>query len=113
MVGALLIGLFAGTHPAPGGRFLFTTLAPAAALLFTGITTLLLIADLHRPERFYYILLKPNPRSWLVAGTWILILYSILTAAWLGGGAAFTGPVRLPIIGVAARAGACSAGYSA
>ena len=113
MVAALLFGLLASSEPAPGGRFLFNILAPGAALLFTGITTLLLIADLHRPERFYYILLKPNPRSWLVAGTWILILYSILTAAWLGCGAAFTGPVRLPIIVVAASAGACSAGYSA
>jgi Fe-S-cluster-containing dehydrogenase component/formate-dependent nitrite reductase membrane component NrfD len=112
MVAALLIGFFA-PDPAPGGWLLFTTLAPAAALLFTGITTLLLIADLHRPERFYYILLKPNPRSWLVVGTWILILYSILTAGWLAFGVAFTGPVRLPIVVAAAVAGACSAGYSA
>jgi len=113
MVAALLIGLFASTHPAPGGRFLLTTLAPAAALLFTGITTILLIADLHRPERFYYILLKPNPRSWLVVGTWILILYSILTAVWLAFGVEFPGQVRLPIVVAAAVAGACSAGYSA
>lgn len=113
MVAALLFGLVASPDPAPGGRFLFTILAPAAALLFTGITTLLLVADLHRPERFYYILLKPNPRSWLVAGTWILILYSMLAAVWLGCGAAFTGPVRPPIIAAAAIAGAFSAGYSA
>jgi formate-dependent nitrite reductase membrane component NrfD len=113
MVAALLFGILASPDPAPGGRFLFTILAPATALLFTGITTLLLIADLHRPERFYYILLKPNPRSWLVAGTWILILYSILAAIWLGCGTAFTGSVRLPIIIVAAIAGAFSAGYSA
>jgi Fe-S-cluster-containing dehydrogenase component/formate-dependent nitrite reductase membrane component NrfD len=113
MVAALLLGLFASPDPAPGGRFLFTILAPAAALLFTGITTLLLIADLHRPERFFYILLKPNPRSWLVAGTWILILYSILAALWLGFGTVFSGPVRLPIVVAAAIAGAFSAGYSA
>jgi Fe-S-cluster-containing dehydrogenase component/formate-dependent nitrite reductase membrane component NrfD len=113
MVTALLFGILASPDPAPGGQFLFTILAPIAALLFTGITTLLLIADLHRPERFYYILLKPNPHSWLVAGTWILILYSILAAAWLGCGTLFTGSVRLPIIIAAAIAGAFSAGYSA
>jgi len=113
IVTALLFGVLALPVPAPGGQFLFTILAPIAALLFTGITTLLLIADLHRPERFYYILLKPNPHSWLVAGTWILILYSILAAVWLGCGIVFTGSVRLPIIIAAAIAGAFSAGYSA
>jgi Fe-S-cluster-containing dehydrogenase component/formate-dependent nitrite reductase membrane component NrfD len=113
MVAALLFGLFAPADPAPGGRFLFTILAPAATLLFTGITTLLLVADLHRPERFYYILLKPNPRSWLVAGTWILILYSILAALWLGFGILFIGLVDPALIAAAAIAGAFSAGYSA
>jgi Fe-S-cluster-containing dehydrogenase component/formate-dependent nitrite reductase membrane component NrfD len=112
MVAALLFGLFAPTDPTAGGRLLFTVLAPAAALLFTGITTLLLIADLHRPERFYYILLKPNPRSWLVAGTWILILYSILAALWLGFGV-LSGPLRPLLVVAAAIAGAASAGYSA
>ena len=113
MVAALLFGLLAPSDLAPGGRFLFTILAPAAALLFTGITTILLIADLDRPERFYYILLKPNPRSWLVVGTWILILYSILAMAWFACGIAFSGLVRLPIIIAAAIVGAFSAGYSA
>jgi formate-dependent nitrite reductase membrane component NrfD len=113
MVAALLFGLLASPDSAYGGRLLFTIMAPAAALLFTGVTTVLLIADLHRPERFYYILLKPNPRSWLVVGTWILILYSILAALWLGCGIASPGSVRLPIIIAAAIAGAFSAGYSA
>ncbi|MBV8360954.1 MAG: polysulfide reductase NrfD [Deltaproteobacteria bacterium] len=113
MVTALLFGLVASSDPASGGRLLLAILAPAAAILFTGITTLLLIADLHRPERFYYILLKPNPRSWLVAGTWILILYSILAAVWLGCGIAFSGSVHPLIIVAAAIGGAFSAGYSA
>jgi Fe-S-cluster-containing dehydrogenase component/formate-dependent nitrite reductase membrane component NrfD len=113
IVAALLFGFVASADSAPGGRFLFTILAPAAALLFTGFTTLLLIADLHRPERFFYILIKPNPRSWLVAGTWILILYSILAAVWLGFGTLLNGRLRPPIIAAAAIAGAFSAGYSA
>jgi Fe-S-cluster-containing dehydrogenase component/formate-dependent nitrite reductase membrane component NrfD len=113
MVAALVLGFSYAPGVLPGGRLLFTITLPAAALLFTGITTLLLIADLHRPERFYYILLKPNPRSWLVAGTWILIVYSILAAVWLGFGIASAGGAPLSIIVVAAIAGACSAGYSA
>ena len=110
MVAALLFAV--APEPAPGGPLLFMRLAPATALLFTGATALLLIADLHRPERFHYILLKPNPRSWLVAGTWILILYSIIAASWLAGGRGLTGPSHVSIIAAAATAGACSAGYS-
>ena len=113
MVAALLLGFSAAANTDSGGHPLFTILAPAIALVFTGITTVLLIADLHRPERFYYILLKPNPRSWLVAGTWLLIVYSILAAIWLGFGLALSAPIPAPIIAVSAIGGACSAGYSA
>jgi formate-dependent nitrite reductase membrane component NrfD len=48
-----------------------------------------------------------------VAGTWILILYSILAAAWLGLGIAFNSPPRSPLVAAAAIVGACAAGYSA
>jgi Fe-S-cluster-containing dehydrogenase component/formate-dependent nitrite reductase membrane component NrfD len=113
MVAVLIFGFFTSSEPASGGHFLFAIMAPAAALLFTAVTTILLIADLHRPERFYYILLKPNPRSWLVVGTWILIVYSILTAAWLALGTVFNGSIPLALVVAAAIAGACSAGYSA
>ncbi len=56
---------------------------PALALLFLALTTLLLILDLKRPERFLYILLKPNRRSWLVWGSWILVGYTVLACLWL------------------------------
>lgn len=45
------------------------------ALLFLGITTALLILDLKRPERFYTILLRPQWRSWLTIGSYILVAY--------------------------------------
>src|SRR5262249_951214 len=111
IVPALLFGIFAPVDPTPGGQLLFTIIAPATALFFLAATILLLIADLHRPERFYYILVKPNPRSWLVAGTWILILYSITAAVWLGFGIALSGAMPAPIIAAAAVAGACAAGF--
>lgn len=53
-----------------------------AALVFLGLTTLLLVVDLKRPERFLYILFKPQPRSWLVRGTFILIAYGGLLVVW-------------------------------
>ncbi len=65
--------------------FLFNGLAPLVSLVFIGITTLLLVADLKRPERFLYILFRSNWKSWLVWGAYILIAFSALTFIWLVG----------------------------
>jgi Fe-S-cluster-containing dehydrogenase component/formate-dependent nitrite reductase membrane component NrfD len=81
--GALLVAAFAGSE---SWGSLFTGAAPALSLLFLAITTVLLVADLKRPERFAYILLKPNWRSWLVWGAWILMAFGITGAVWLMGG---------------------------
>lgn len=53
-------------------------LMPSLALIFLALTTVLLIADLKRPERFHYILLHPNWSSWLAKGSVVLIAYSML-----------------------------------
>lgn len=60
--------------------------APFLALVFLGLTTVLLVADLKRPDRFHYILLKPNWRSWLVWGAWILMGFGGVATAWLAAG---------------------------
>ena len=36
----------------------------------------LLVWDLKRPDRFYYLLTKGNPGSWLVRGAWILSAFA-------------------------------------
>jgi Fe-S-cluster-containing dehydrogenase component/formate-dependent nitrite reductase membrane component NrfD len=59
------------------------------ALVFTTITTILLVEDLHRPMKFLTLLTRPNTKSWLVRGAWILIGFSTLTsgilaARWFG-----------------------------
>lgn len=48
------------------------------ALVTTG---LFLIADLDRPERFWYILVRPQWKSWLAIGSFIILAYSVLLAA--------------------------------
>jgi Fe-S-cluster-containing dehydrogenase component/Ni/Fe-hydrogenase subunit HybB-like protein len=60
--------------------------APMLSLVFVAATALVLVLDLERPERFYYILTKSNWRSWLVWGAWFLTLHGALSAAWLGAG---------------------------
>ncbi len=48
------------------------------ALIFISITGLLLIKDLGRPERFLYVLLRPQMKSWLTRGAYIITSYGAL-----------------------------------
>jgi Fe-S-cluster-containing dehydrogenase component/formate-dependent nitrite reductase membrane component NrfD len=57
---------------------LLTWMSPILAMVFMALTSYLLIADLKRPERFYTILLRPQWRSWLTIGAYILLLYGAL-----------------------------------
>ena len=52
------------------------------SLAGVGLTTVLLVADLKRPERFLSILYRPQRRSWLAIGAFILIGYSGLLGLW-------------------------------
>jgi formate-dependent nitrite reductase membrane component NrfD len=46
--------------------------------LFIGLTTGLLVWDLDRPERFWTILVRPQWKSWLARGAFILIGFSLV-----------------------------------
>jgi Fe-S-cluster-containing dehydrogenase component/formate-dependent nitrite reductase membrane component NrfD len=59
---------------------------PMISMAFLLITTVVLVADLERPERFFYILTHPNWRSWLVWGTYFLIAHGTITALWIAAG---------------------------
>lgn len=67
------VGLALGLFPASP---FFTTVVSFMALLFIGITTGLLVWDLDRPDRFWTILIRPQWRSWLARGAFILIGFS-------------------------------------
>jgi|TARA_B100001996_G_scaffold317782_1_gene261178 hypothetical protein len=51
---------------------------------FLAITGLLLVIDLDRPERFLYVMLRPNWDSWLVKGAYILSGYGGILALSTG-----------------------------
>lgn len=54
------------------------------SLLMVGITTGLLVYDLERPERFLRIVLRPQWRSWLTRGAFLLIAFSVVLTGWWG-----------------------------
>jgi formate-dependent nitrite reductase membrane component NrfD/ferredoxin len=85
LVGALLVLL--GVVPNESAVWLWAT--PVLSGLFLAITGGLLIWDLEHPERFYLIFTRPQWRSWLVKGAFIIAGYSLVllphfVASWLG-----------------------------
>jgi Fe-S-cluster-containing dehydrogenase component/formate-dependent nitrite reductase membrane component NrfD len=74
LVAALLV-LF-GFMPLNSPIWLWVT--PVVSGAFLGITGLLLIWDLEHPARFYMIFTRPQWKSWLVKGAFIIAGYSLL-----------------------------------
>ena len=58
-------------------------LAVGVSLVFLFLTGILLVKDLGRPERFLYVLLRPQWKSWLVRGAYIIVFYSLLLILWM------------------------------
>jgi Fe-S-cluster-containing dehydrogenase component len=54
---------------------------PVAGGFFLALTGALLVWDLEHPERFHYIFLRPQWRSWLVRGGFIIGAYAIVLIA--------------------------------
>jgi Fe-S-cluster-containing dehydrogenase component/formate-dependent nitrite reductase membrane component NrfD len=77
MVLALAFGLALA-----GFDSLTVLVAGFTALLFTGATTALLVYDLDRPERFLSILYRPQWRSWLTRGAFLLVGFATVADLW-------------------------------
>jgi formate-dependent nitrite reductase membrane component NrfD len=61
---------------------LTVTVAGLLSLVFIALTTALLVYDLDKPERFFSILLRPQWRSWLARGAFVLIGFSAVAGIW-------------------------------
>ena len=65
----------------PWSSPLFRWTAPLVSGSALAATGVLLITDLKHPERFYLIFTRPQWRSWLVRGAFIIGAYSAVLAA--------------------------------
>ena len=95
------------------GRHTIVRVAPLIALGFLIVTGALLAGDLKRPERFWTILIRPQWRSWLARGAFIITAFGAALTAWIvlvihgpGYGAAFLAPAIMILA-------ALTAGYTA
>jgi Fe-S-cluster-containing dehydrogenase component/formate-dependent nitrite reductase membrane component NrfD len=52
------------------------------SLAFLGLTGLFLVMDLDRPDRFLYVLLRPQWNSWLVKGGYTITIFGMLVTLW-------------------------------
>ena len=109
---ALALALLMGAEIESGWARWGTPLAAGVLLMITGA---LLVWDLKRPDRFYYLLTKGNPSSWLVKGAWILSAYAAVLGIWfLFGvfGSDDGGPIEV-LVYIAAALALGVAGYTA
>jgi Fe-S-cluster-containing dehydrogenase component/formate-dependent nitrite reductase membrane component NrfD len=83
------------------------------ALVFTLVTTALLVEDLHRPLKFLTLLTRPNTKSWLVKGAWILMAFSTTVTATLAARYFGFDAAVAPLRWVNALLGLGVAGYTA
>ncbi len=86
---------------------------PLVAAVFLAVTGGLLVADLKRPDRFHYLLLKGNPRSWLVRGAWILTFYGAVLGLWGVAGIVEAERVLVVLVWAAVPLAFATAGYTA
>ncbi len=58
------------------------SIAAAISVVFAALTTVLLVMDLERPERFLSIVFRPQWKSWLARGAFLLIGFSGIATLW-------------------------------
>ena len=83
--GAYLVPLILGLlSMLPFTTTLWGSQSVMTAMVALMVTGALLVWDLEHPERFWMVLLKPQWRSWLVRGGFVITAYGGLLAAHLG-----------------------------
>jgi Fe-S-cluster-containing dehydrogenase component/formate-dependent nitrite reductase membrane component NrfD len=92
---------------------LWTWGAPLLAAVALAATGGILIADLEHPGRFWMLLARPQWRSWLVRGAWILAGYGAVLAVHLGIGLAASAVWLTPLAAAGAPLAVLTAVYTA
>jgi Fe-S-cluster-containing dehydrogenase component/Ni/Fe-hydrogenase subunit HybB-like protein len=105
------VSLYTWTKSMAAGAYLFSALlvllpwfdaasafwrwiTPVVAGFFLALTGLILILDLEHPRRFYFLFTRPQRRSWLVKGGYIISAYALVLALHFG--AALAGSEAVP-----------------
>ncbi len=105
-----VFGLGAALSLALGGGAALQGVTASISMLFLVWTLALIVTDLEHPTRFYRILVRPQWRSWLARGAFILTGYAIVLAleilGWATGASGIEAGLRIPGIILGALAAA-------
>lgn len=99
--GVLVIPLLLNLLGMAGMERRFEMALALISLAFLGLTGGLLVKDLDQPWRFLYVMLRPQWRSWLVRGAWIIMGFGGVTTLWLALlwlEPASAPPLRIPLV---------------
>lgn len=105
----LLLAILALRPRAAAGEFPFLV-AGGVGLAATWITFALLVYDLDRPDRFLYLLSRPQWGSWVARAAWLLTAFAVVThlwwlidlAVWLGVPVPFPGTLIIKLLAIVA-----------
>jgi formate-dependent nitrite reductase membrane component NrfD len=92
---------------------LWLWIAPALSGVFLALTGGLLIWDLEHPERFYMIFTRPQWRSWLVKGAFVIAAYTLVLAAHFAASLAGSHRLQLWLVAAGVPLAAMTAIYTA
>jgi Fe-S-cluster-containing dehydrogenase component/formate-dependent nitrite reductase membrane component NrfD len=56
---------------------------PLVSGIFAAFTAAVLVIDLEHPERFHYILMRPNWTSWMARGAFLLTAHGAIAGLWI------------------------------
>ncbi|WP_148571372.1 4Fe-4S dicluster domain-containing protein [Nocardioides caldifontis] len=87
--------------------------APVVGAVAAAATGILLVWDLKRPDRFYFLFTRGNQGSWLVLGGYCLLAFGAACVAWFVAGLADAGGVHQVLGWPAFLAAVMAAGYTA
>ena len=91
----------------------FAVAAPVVGMAFLLVTAVLLVVDLKRPDRFWYLLTRPNPTSWLVWGGYILTAAGGIAFLWLLAAALGLDGLQTALMVIGIPLAVATAGYTA
>jgi Fe-S-cluster-containing dehydrogenase component/formate-dependent nitrite reductase membrane component NrfD len=77
----MLLSLGAGLGMFPFDALTFLA-AGLTAMIFMLLTVILLIKDLSQPKRFLNILLRPQWKSWVARGAFIMVTFTAVAGSW-------------------------------
>ncbi len=113
LAGGIAISLGALAFTATGVPYGLMLWGGIVSLAATFVTLLLLLYDLERPDRFFFLFIRPQWRSWIARAAWILSSFNGVFGLWWLLEVIGNDALRLPLAALSIPLGWLVAAYTA